>query len=111
MARPPETLSTTRGRNKLRSKGDMIVTRALKLANELYQNAKRTENIADKVRAFEAYMEILPYSRPKMMSIAPGEIQEDGSISTSRLGELRVIAEQAQLEYNQGLIPPPVEMD
>ena len=100
MTRPTETLSTKRGKNKLRNKGDMIVTRALKLANEIYQHAKRTGNIADKHKAYEAYIELLPYSRPKMMSVAPGELQEDGSISTQELDKLNEIAEQYRLNYD-----------
>jgi len=48
----------------------------------------------------DAHTEIMPYIRSKMMSVAPGELQEDGSISTQELDILNEIAEQYRLNYD-----------
>ena len=100
MTRQPDSVSHTKGKNKLRKHSDKIVTRTLKLINDIYQNAYETNNIADKRAALQLYLELFPYIRPKMMSIAPGELQEDGSISTQELDILNEIAEQYRLNYD-----------
>jgi len=95
MTKESDILSSKRGKNRLKSKGDMLVTRAFKLSDLLYKQAMNSGKAIDIQRAFEAYIQILPYSKPKLTAIAPAQLDLDGNLTLT--------AEQTR-EYHQAYI-------
>ncbi len=87
-----DTISSVRGKNKLRNKSDMIATRTLKLLNFLYQQANQEDSSKEDIwRAFEAYVQIIPYIKPKLQAIAPAELDSEGNLTpyiAGRIAEL-----------------------
>lgn len=83
MGRPSDTISSKRGRNKLRSKSDMIVGRTLKLMDALYKDSMSDQGTPQQRKdALMLYIDILPFIRPKLSAIAPAELDQDGNMVT-----------------------------
>lgn len=70
-----------RSRSRLTRKGNTIVSRALRAADELYQHAKRTNSPDDWKDCFQAYSEMLPYIKPKLQAIAGAILDDQGDLT------------------------------
>ena len=97
----PESISSKRGKNRLKNKSNKLVTETLRLLDKLSAIAEETGDKQDIARALQAHLEILPFIRPKLQAISPAEMDETGGLSairTQRLAEVYLEAQRAQLE-------------
>ncbi len=105
MSRPFETVSSKRGKERLRKKSDMLVGRTLKLLDKLYQASKQDEASKEDIKAaLQAHLEILPFIRPKLQAIAPGELDDEGGISPALYA--RTMSMITELKNNELLCEP-----
>jgi len=121
LARPPDTLSSKRGKNRIRKQGTKILTRSLKMADKIYELANNLpgdtpilEQLNIVQMAFKNYAEYLPYLMPKQAAIAPAELDSEGDlVAPAKLREmyekLREIEGVAEEDFHKGVIPQLVE--
>ena len=94
MARLPDTIQSSRGRNKLLRSSEKLVNRTLKILDLLYDTATSPEaKKSDIVDAARMYLEIMSYVKPKLQAIAPAQMGDDGDLVAI---QVRRIAEQVQ---------------
>jgi len=94
MTKLPDTVSSKRGRERLRKHSDKLVSRTLKLLDKLYQAANQDDSSKDDIKAaVQAHLEIMPFIRARLSAIAPGELDDEGGISPNLA---RTIAERIQ---------------
>ena len=100
MARPFGTYDTTeskRGKNRLRKNSDKLVTRTLKLLDRLYQDANQEDSSKEDIwRAFEAYVQIIPYIKPRLQAIAPAEMDVEGNLTPYIAGRIAELVAEAR---------------
>lgn len=82
MARPEVTTSSAHGRTKIRKHGERYVNRTLALLDRLYAQAKRKDASFDDIKAaYDAYIQVLPFIKPKLQAIAPAMLDAEGDLT------------------------------
>lgn len=75
-------ISHAKGKARLRRNSDKLITRTLKLLDNVWQYANNNPNNIDAQRiALQAHTEIMPYLRPKLQAIAAAEMNEAGEMT------------------------------
>ncbi len=94
-----DTISTKRGKNRLRKHADRIVTDTLSLLKELLRIAEDSKNKEDIYRAYQAHIELIPYIRPKLQAIAPAEMDGEGGLTALQVRRYADVLEEAKQSY------------
>lgn len=91
----PESISSKRGKNRLKNKSDKLVTTTLRLLHELTQIANESGDKADIAKALQAHLEILPFIRPKLQAISPAELDESGGLTAIQVRHYSEVVQAA----------------
>ncbi len=86
-----DTVSSKRGKNRLRKHSDKHITNTLALLGKLLDIAEESGNKEDIYRAYQAHIELIPYIKPKLQAIAPAEMDNEGNLTpyiAGRIAEL-----------------------
>ncbi len=85
MGRPFETVSSKKGRNRLKKSGDKLVSRTIDMLEQLWKLAEDNPTKDNLATALSYYIQVLPFVKPKLQAIAPAELDENNDITPLRL--------------------------
>lgn len=103
-----DTISSTRGKNRLLKHKDRHVTHTLRLLKMLYDKANEDNASYQSIRdALALHIELMAYLSPKLQAIAPATLDDAGNLNPLRV---RQLANQVELELeDRKLLPPATE--